>query len=225
MAAHPLDDLPMHWAFGERAPQGLVAALAALALLMAAGTVWLIGTRARSELQVVPQAAPAQPADTTPANVEVPRAVEPAPTTTPTPTPTPAATTATGVAAPVELRTECPAPLRVHFAFGSAVPVPAEPAVDTTAIVEWAQAHPRAKIVVEGHADRTGTDQSNVLLSYARARAVATWLERRGLPAQRMQLTAAGSHALLDGVAPGAQAQRRVVVQVSDSENCQTTAN
>ncbi|MFO1219466.1 MAG: OmpA family protein [Burkholderiaceae bacterium] len=220
MPAHPLDDVPMHWAFGERAPQALVALLAALAVLMAGGAVWSIAARARGELQPAPPAARAQStgvasADAAPVVAEAPRAAEATPV---------AAMPAVAAPAPADARPECPAALRVHFAFGSAVPVEAEASLDAAAIVDWAKSHPHAKVMVEGHADRVGPDQSNVLLSYARARAVASWLERRGLPPQRMQLTAAGNHALIEGMAPESQAQRRVVVQLSDSENCQTTA-
>ncbi|HMS52048.1 MAG: OmpA family protein [Chitinophagales bacterium] len=47
-------------------------------------------------------------------------------------------------------------------------------------------------ITVEGHTDSRGTPEYNLQLSQARARAVAQYLQQRGLPIDKLQITAKG---------------------------------
>ncbi|MGC1860320.1 MAG: OmpA family protein [Methylocystis sp.] len=57
----------------------------------------------------------------------------------------------------------------------------------------WMEEHPEAVMLIEGHADATGLERHNILLSYRRAKVVEEWLGREGLPGKRMTIRAAGS--------------------------------
>ena len=68
----------------------------------------------------------------------------------------------------------------VPFAFGSAHPEEAQVKSAMDPIVHWLNEHSAAKVDVEGHADTTGSDQPNLLLSYERAKAIAAALQHAG---------------------------------------------
>ena len=57
----------------------------------------------------------------------------------------------------------------------------------------WMDEHPEAVMLIEGHADATGRERHNILLSYRRAKVVEEWLGRAGLPSKRMTIRAAAS--------------------------------
>jgi outer membrane protein OmpA-like peptidoglycan-associated protein len=79
-----------------------------------------------------------------------------------------------------------------------------------------AVADPEARVVIEGHADETGTPDYNVALSRRRAETVASWLTAHGVPAERMRITAEGALRPLvigesiDALAPN----RRVTIRI-----------
>lgn len=58
---------------------------------------------------------------------------------------------------------------------------------------QWMDGHPEAVMLIEGHADATGLERHNILLSYRRAKVVEEWLGRAGLPSKRMTIRAAAS--------------------------------
>ncbi len=62
--------------------------------------------------------------------------------------------------------------------------------------------HPSVRVVAIGHTDTSGSSAENLALGLARARQVERYLERRGVPADRIMATTAGESAPL--VAPGA---------------------
>lgn len=63
------------------------------------------------------------------------------------------------------------------------------------------EADPRARIVIQGHADPTGTPEINLPLSMRRAETVAAWLTAHGVARSRMVLRGEGStRPLVQGV-------------------------
>lgn len=86
-----------------------------------------------------------------------------------------------------------PATLRVTFAVGSAtLDAASRRAVDTiAALAGWRTNGPR--VIIEGHADRTGSQAANKRLSRLRAEAVRRQLRLRGVPEPRIDLRALGT--------------------------------
>jgi outer membrane protein OmpA-like peptidoglycan-associated protein len=73
---------------------------------------------------------------------------------------------------------------------------------------------PGAAAVINGYASTPGTSQANYLLSYARAAAVAAFLEAYGVPASSLEVI---GHGATDLVAAGpSAANRRVVVVIEE---------
>jgi peptidoglycan-associated lipoprotein len=71
-------------------------------------------------------------------------------------------------------------------------------------------AHPRAKVVVSGHADERGDTAYNLALGERRAAAAADFLARLGVPRGRVRSVALGEERpLLDGHDESAWAQNR----------------
>jgi outer membrane protein OmpA-like peptidoglycan-associated protein len=71
-----------------------------------------------------------------------------------------------------------------------------------------------AAAVINGYASTPGSSQANYLLSYARAAAVAGFLEARGIPASSLEII---GHGATDLVAAGPSgANRRVVVVIEE---------
>ncbi len=83
----------------------------------------------------------------------------------------------------------------------------------------WLIGHPESVLSVEGHADSKGSEDHNLLLSYARARAVASWLGRAGLPAARIAARAAGT-SLPTVALPTVTTNRQVILQIEGVEPC-----
>jgi outer membrane protein OmpA-like peptidoglycan-associated protein len=79
-----------------------------------------------------------------------------------------------------------------------------------------AAAPAEARITIEGHADRTGTDDHNEALALARARTVSRWLASHGVPRSRLREAAEGArHPLVEGESIEALApNRRVTVRI-----------
>lgn len=199
--AAAVPDLPGFPVQGEGAPAPLVATLLAMGLLMTTGAVWL----ARDAWAPAPQRT-AAPAITAPLAAPPVAASQPAVPVTPI------------VALPA-----CPDIASIHFPTARATPEGPDAASDLQGVITWARDHPGAKLLVEGHADAVGGDESNVLLSFMRAKAVAALLVAGGLPAQQLQVTAAGSQRLITGMPGGARENRRVTVQIHDPDGCKST--
>jgi outer membrane protein OmpA-like peptidoglycan-associated protein len=82
--------------------------------------------------------------------------------------------------------------------------------------------HPGASAVVNGYASTPGRRRANLRLSYARAAAVAAFLEAHGIPASALEVVGHGSTGL---VGPGASAaNRRVVVIIEEPASDDGTA-
>jgi len=78
-----------------------------------------------------------------------------------------------------------PPAAEVFFAFDSAR-LPDGAWRQLAGLVEWSARHPYAKIVLDGHADATGSDVYNIGLSSRRAERVQAKLIALGVPADRI---------------------------------------
>jgi len=197
--APAIPDVPGYPVPGEAAPAPLVLLLLAMGLLMTIGAVWL----AREVL------APAGPR----AAAEAPAA----------PAPVAASQVAAAVAEPVTpivALPACPDAVSIFFPTARATPEGPEAASELAEVMDWARKHPGARLLVEGHADAVGADETNVLLSFTRAKTVAAMLVAGGLTAQQLQVTAAGSQGQASGLPGGAREHRRVTVQIHDPDGC-----
>jgi outer membrane protein OmpA-like peptidoglycan-associated protein len=241
-SAYPSTRISGYKLAGESVPAWLAIALAVLGTLGLAIASWLAlglertgpalgpaDVRAGATAQsVAASAAPAPAVDmaasavATPASaVAVPAVAASAPPTQASPAPQPPSPAVTAAARPQPPEMpHCPQAEPLLFALGSATLSRPNARADLAAVIEWLRTHRDAKVVVEGHADVVGSDQPNLLLSYRRARAVAAVLAAEGITGHRVQIVAAGSHALLDGVPGNARANRRVMIEIVDPAGC-----
>jgi outer membrane protein OmpA-like peptidoglycan-associated protein len=85
---------------------------------------------------------------------------------------------------------------------------------------QFLQSHPDIKVRIEGFTDATGSDDYNEALSQRRAQAVATALESRGIPSERLQAVGRGKSAPVAGndTSAGRQQNRRVELIFSDPQ-------
>jgi outer membrane protein OmpA-like peptidoglycan-associated protein len=118
--------------------------------------------------------------------------------------------------------TDCPPVITIPFKRGSV-----EPAINPTLqlpldkLRRWLDDQPRAKISIQGHADSRGSERSNLLISYRRAKAVVALLSKAGIPPERMVILAFGEHDPIEGIPADSDENRRVSAQVKGLENCQ----
>ena len=171
-----------------------IATSAVVALVSASGAIAALDRALATRAPAVALALPPPPVVAQPARVEsTPRAVAVAP---PAPKPT------------------CTTVVSVHFAYGVAT-LPQD--VDTTLapIVAFATAHPTAAIVIDGHADPTGSELGNLQLSKRRAGAVADELATLGVT---IPITRRAFGAFVPtGTTDVKQAQRRAEVAIRDA--------
>ena len=79
---------------------------------------------------------------------------------------------------------------------------------DLDAVVEWVKAHPAGQIVVEGHADASGTAEHNLQLSFERGAAVSDYLAAHGVARARIAIDPQGERDASPEVLAG---DRRVI--------------
>jgi peptidoglycan-associated lipoprotein len=63
---------------------------------------------------------------------------------------------------------------------------------DLQRLAGWLEAHPNARITIEGHADERGTTEYNIALGQRRAQAIQDYLVRLGVPAARLRTISYG---------------------------------
>lgn len=184
-------------------------------------------------------ATPPPPADA------VPSAAAPiaAPATTPIPIPASEPTVVAPPAAPAIVQPSAAAPTSSERAAQEpSAPAPCLPMVtipfghdSTRPIVEgreaavrplldWLATHPGASISVEGHADTVGTEDYNIVLSFGRARAVASWLGRLGVAPSRIATRAAGTTPA-KGPSTDVSTNRLVVLQIEGVDVCRVSGD
>ncbi len=80
---------------------------------------------------------------------------------------------------------------------------------DLDAVVEWVKAHPEGRIVVEGHADASGSDEYNLELSFKRGAVVSDYLAAHGVARARIAIDPQGEKGASPEILP---ADRRVII-------------
>jgi outer membrane protein OmpA-like peptidoglycan-associated protein len=114
---------------------------------------------------------------------------------------------------------DCPPLFTVLFASDSARPLGmADLLAKTTALRAWLNAHPEARLLVDGHTDSRGSRQFNLQLSSQRAEAVAALLIAAGVPRRQLVTRAFGEEKPLSRI--GSAGNRRVSLQVEDFNEC-----
>jgi hypothetical protein len=195
---------------GEGTPAFLIIALAAMgtALAIVSASIWLSPPMAPSEpvTIVVRQKAPPPkiikvPVPAPPKIIKVPAKPAPPP---------------------------CFTPVTFMFATGHSVPRTGTDADRThlnagiARLRNWLSKHDDAKLLIEGHADALGPEGINLMLSFARAKAVSAILVSDGIPADRMIVRAAGAEGAGTNVDPR---DRRVDVSIEGVSTCKSASS
>lgn len=118
----------------------------------------------------------------------------------------------------------CPPPIEIPFNLESARPITKDVQMALTRLQTFLDRHPDARVSIEGHADSSGAEEYNLLLSYRRAKAVVAVLENSGLSEKRMTVRAAGDSTPIEGLPRRSAKNRRVVLEVVGVESCQDAA-
>ena len=199
---------------GEGAPALLAALLAAMGATLAvvSASMWLAPpvTQPEPVTIVVHEKEPAPP----PQIIEV---------QVPAPAPPPTIIHVPAPPAPPP----CFDPLTVMFARGKSAPLPGADAghallhADVARLSDWLGKHADAKLVIAGHADSLGTEEQNLVLSFARSKSVSSLLASNGIPANRMTVRAAGA---AEAAAAADPRDRRVDVGIDGVTPCKSAA-
>lgn len=210
------EGVPEYPVLGENLHSGLLVAVTLVGVLMAAAATWL----AYDETQANPASNFSQPLPTK-ETIKSPINDGLGPSTKIPDTPvTVKAMPANETQSSNNAKPTCPELVSLFFPVGAAVPQKISDTSELDLIINWAKLNPETKIAVQGYADRVGLDQTNLLLSYERAKTVSSLLVRRGVVLEQIQIAAAGSHSLVEGSPGDAQVNRRVTVQISNPEGC-----
>ncbi|WP_284420755.1 OmpA family protein [Bradyrhizobium sp. SSBR45R] len=121
--------------------------------------------------------------------------------------------------AAVKAASECFAPLAIAFERGSTRPNPADMKRSVTILQKALTRHADATLVIEGHADASGSEDLNVLLSYSRAKAVAELLKKGGIASRQIAVRAAGAGAA-HGNADAVAGDRRAIMRIAGIDDC-----
>ncbi|HTU02096.1 MAG TPA: OmpA family protein, partial [Candidatus Sulfotelmatobacter sp.] len=100
-------------------------------------------------------------------------------------------TSSTGTALPPAGQTEAGPVPDVFFAFNKASFGPRQ-REKLTAGIAWLQAHPKAKVTIEGHCDERGSSEYNLDLGERRANAIREYLVAAGVPAEQLHMVSYG---------------------------------
>ena len=119
-----------------------------------------------------------------------------------------------------EVDLDCPPLFGLRFAIGSASFDPASVEQHAAVVNEWMVLHPEASLVVEGHADSTGSEQTNLALSYRRAESVAAALVAGGVPESSLNVRGLGEYQVMVGEPSDSERNRRVTMRVPGYESC-----
>ncbi len=114
---------------------------------------------------------------------------------------------------------ECFGPITISFAHNSARPNRDDVRKSVGPLRQWLLAQSDAIVLIEGHSDTTGTEDYNVLLSYSRAKAIASLLKSEGIPTRQMTIRAAGSSESAGG-ANGLANDRSALLRIAGVEDC-----
>jgi outer membrane protein OmpA-like peptidoglycan-associated protein len=113
----------------------------------------------------------------------------------------------------------CFGPLIIAFPHNSARPNRDDVRKSVGPLRQWLSTQSDAMVLIEGRSDTTGTEDYNVLLSYSRAKAVASLLKSAGIPARHMTIRAAGPSEAAGGTS-GLTNDRSALVRIAGVEDC-----
>jgi hypothetical protein len=190
---------------GEDLPPAFRFVVLVVGLSSAAGSAhaWTTVSGARLERAGRASAADAGPATSTPLPSSTgARAIAPA---------APSSAAAPGVVGAAPPPTPCP-PLVVELKMGAVVP-PEAARVALEGLARWLVEHDTVTVVVDGHADASGSDDANLRLSRTRATLVGVALERAGVAKSRITTRGFGAFWPMDEAPPDPSWNRRVVIQ------------
>ena len=117
------------------------------------------------------------------------------------------------------LPTDCPPDITLTFKSGNARIMEVEKE-KLKPIKQWLIDNPKGRLLIEGYADTVGEEQSNFILSYRRAKAVASLLKDLGIPQEQLAVRAAGEHQPIPGLPVNAADYRRTYLQIEPGEIC-----
>ena len=127
------------------------------------------------------------------------------------------------LAGTVDMR-DCPPLFTVMFERGDVRPLGSDLMEKIVRLQGWLSAHPKAKIVVEGHASAVGPEELNLLLSHRRAKAIAKLiLADAGITSNRVATRAFGDQFPLQGFQPKSQENQRASLRLEGANGCSGT--
>lgn len=119
---------------------------------------------------------------------------------------------------------DCAPVFSVGFPHGSIEPNDKDIKRKIKRLAHWLNAHPRAIIFADGHADSSGPEEVNLVLSYRRAAAIADRLSNAGAPKAKIIIRAYGEGASL---VPSTESEpgRRVTLRTEIGLPCEQQAS
>lgn len=118
-----------------------------------------------------------------------------------------------------KVASECAPLFPIKFKFGSVTPQVTDMEQKMERLAAWLKANPTANLGLDGHADASGPEEYNLLLSYRRAAAVASLLEDAGTSKAQLVVRAHGEGQSSLRSADAAL-ERRVVLTIDAGEPC-----
>lgn len=115
---------------------------------------------------------------------------------------------------------DCAPLFLVTFARGGAKPAARDLQAKIAKLSVWLETHPQVRLQLDGHTDKLGPDEINMLLSYRRAKAVAALLTDAGVPSGQLTLGAYGENLPTEGLPPDSAQNRRVSMHVEGVPKC-----
>ena len=112
-----------------------------------------------------------------------------------------------------------------QFKHGSTRPIDVYLSEKATKLSEWLSHHPDAIVLIEGHADSTGPEEFNLLISHRRALAVSKLLATAGVKSEQMITQAFGEYSPILGLPPESEKNRRVSLRVKGAQACQDASS
>jgi outer membrane protein OmpA-like peptidoglycan-associated protein len=114
----------------------------------------------------------------------------------------------------------CPTLFTINFDRASEDIVDARIERQVEALASWLNARPKAKVVIEGHADAAGPEEYNLLLSYRRAKTVSALFLDAGVRETQVKTRAYGELMPMPGFPSESPKNRRVTVGIAGAKTC-----
>jgi outer membrane protein OmpA-like peptidoglycan-associated protein len=118
-----------------------------------------------------------------------------------------------------KVASDCAPLFPIKFKFGSVTPQVTDMEQKIERLAVWLNANPAATLSLDGHADASGPEEYNLLLSYRRAAAVASLLEHAGTSRAQLVVRAHGEGQSSLRSADAAL-ERRVALTIDAGEPC-----